>query len=87
MNAFLLVSAALAGIVGISTHADAQNYPWCAYLSAMGGATNCGFTTFEQCMAYVSANRGFCALNTQYVPPPGPRPRAQRRPWYHRLNR
>jgi hypothetical protein len=45
------------------------------YLSAMGGATNCGFPTFEQCMTYVSGNRGFCARNTQYVPPPGPRPR------------
>jgi hypothetical protein len=61
MKAFLFVSALLTSIAGISTHADAQNYPWCAYSSAMGGATNCGFTTFQQCMTYVSGNRGFCA--------------------------
>lgn len=31
---------------------NAQNYPWCAiYSGGMGGGgTNCGFTTFEQCM-------------------------------------
>jgi hypothetical protein len=79
MKAFLFVFAVLAGLAGISTRADAQNYPWCAYLSAMGGATNCGFTTFEQCMGYVSGNRGFCARNTQYVPSLGPRTRYRAR--------
>jgi hypothetical protein len=54
MKTFLLVSALLAGIAGISTHADAQNHPWCGYLAVTGGATNCGFTTFEQCMGYIS---------------------------------
>jgi hypothetical protein len=40
-------------VVGIGTPAEAQNYPWCAYYSGGGGGggTNCGFTTFEQCMA------------------------------------
>jgi hypothetical protein len=87
MKAFLFRSALLAGVAGISTHADAQNYPWCAYLSAMGGATNCGFTTFEQCMAYVSGNRGFCARNTQYVPSVAMPGRPRTRPWHYRLNR
>ena len=56
------------------TCADAQNYPWCAYYEAGegGGGTNCGFTTYEQCMATVSGMGGFCARNTQYIPPPGP---------------
>ena len=83
MKAFLFVSALLLGIAGVSTHADAQNYPWCAYLSVTGGATNCGFTTFEQCIGNVNGMRGFCARNTRYIPPPGPRTR----PWHHRLNR
>jgi hypothetical protein len=40
------------GLVGIGNRAQAQNYPWCAYYSMGddGGGTNCGFTTFEQCM-------------------------------------
>jgi hypothetical protein len=60
----------------IATPAQAQNYPWCAYygMSPGGGGTNCGFTTREQCMATVSGIGGFCDINTQYVPPPGPTP-------------
>src|SRR5215472_19380733 len=58
----------------IGTPAHAQNYPWCAYYSGrgFGGATNCGFTSFQQCMATVSGIGGFCQLNNMYVPPPGP---------------
>ena len=76
MKAFLFMSAILVGIAGISTHANAQNYPWCAYY-AMGenGPTNCGFISFEQCMATVSGISGICMRNTQFVPPPGPRSR------------
>jgi hypothetical protein len=48
MKAFLFTCAVLVGIAETGTHAYAQNYPWCAYLSAMGGATNCGFTTFAR---------------------------------------
>lgn len=69
MKNFLFASALLAGIVATSTHADAQNYPWCAHYSGRGGgATNCGFTTFDQCMATVSGIGGLCLRNTQYVP-------------------
>jgi hypothetical protein len=31
MKAFLFVFALFVGIAGVSTHADAQNYPWCGY--------------------------------------------------------
>jgi hypothetical protein len=71
MKAFLFMSAFL-GIAEISTHADAQNYPWCGYYKE---DVNCGFTTYEQCMATVRGSGGYCARNTQFVPPPGPRPR------------
>ncbi len=45
--------------------AHAQNYPWCAQYSgrALGGATNCGFVSFAQCMATVSGIGGFCVQN------------------------
>jgi hypothetical protein len=87
MKAFLFLSAALLGIAGISTHADAQNYPWCAYYEVGDEARNCGFVTYEQCMANVSGIGGYCAPNTQYVPSvamPGPH---TARPWHYRLNR
>jgi hypothetical protein len=48
----------------------AQNYPWCAYYAKAGA--NCGFATYEQCMAALSGNGGFCNVNSQYVPA-GPR--------------
>ena len=59
----------LIGIAAISTAAQAQNYPWCAdYGGKMGGSSNCGFSTYEQCMATLSGNGGFCNRNSQYVP-------------------
>jgi len=69
-------------VVGIGTRAEAQNYPWCAYYGGKeGGGTNCGFTTFQQCLDTVSGIGGFCNVNTQYQPPPAPHPpaRLQRR--------
>ena len=89
MKAFLFMSAALLGIAGISTHANAANYPWCARYAKDGGGESCGFTTFDQCLADVSGIGGYCALNTQYVPSvamPGPRTRVAR-PWHYRLDR
>jgi len=83
MKTSLFVSALLASIAGISTHADAANYPWCARYAKDAGGESCGFITFEQCLADVSGVGGYCAFNTQYVPPPGP----HSRPWHHRLNR
>lgn len=56
-------------VVGAAATGDgalAQNYPWCGYYSS--GGTNCGFVTFEQCLATVNGIGGFCDQNTQYVP-------------------
>ena len=41
----------------LATDAKAENYPWCAIYK--GGGTNCGFTTFQQCLATVS-EAGIC---------------------------
>ena len=32
----------------VAQSAAAQNYPWCAYYGPHFGATNCGFSTFQQ---------------------------------------
>ena len=83
MRLLLLTLGISVSIVGIGTRAEAQNYPWCAYYSMGddGGGTNCGFTTFEQCMETARGLGSNCQRNTQYVPPPGPHPptRLQRR--------
>jgi hypothetical protein len=61
----IVVAGAAAG-----TGAQAQNYPWCAqYSGSMGGTTNCGFISFDQCMATVRGVGGFCMPNNVYVPP------------------
>ena len=69
MRHLLLVAGILVVTVGISTSAQAQNYPWCAqYSGGGGGGRNCGFVTLAQCMATVSGIGGFCEPNTLYVP-------------------
>jgi hypothetical protein len=73
MKALLFAAALIAAAGALTGSAQAQNYPWCAvYGGREGGGENCGFTTFEQCMATLSGMGGFCNRNTQYVPPPGP---------------
>ena len=65
--------------------AEAQNYPWCAqYGGTPSGPTNCGFVSFEQCLATVSGIGGFCVRNNLYQPPPGPHQSKKVRtwPWY-----
>ena len=72
----LLLGGICLTIVGMAPRAEAQNYPWCALYDSGtdGGGTNCGFTTFEQCMATARGLGSNCQPNTQYQPPPGPRP-------------
>ena len=66
----VLVTAA----IGTPARADG---PWCAYYNGrFGGASNCGFHTYEQCLATISGIDGWCQPNTMYVPPAG---RARRR--------
>jgi hypothetical protein len=83
---FLLFALAIcAGLISAGKSAEAQNYPWCAYYSggdAGGGGTNCGFTTFQQCLDTVSGIGGFCDRNTQYQPPAGPHSSKKLKPRY-----
>ena len=77
MKLLLFMLGICIGILGIEKRADAQNYAWCAQYSD-SGAMNCGFTTFQQCLAEVSGIGGFCTQNSTYQPPQVPRPRARR---------
>jgi Protein of unknown function (DUF3551) len=40
--------------------------PWCAYYASNSGGTNCGFYSWEQCMAALSGNGGKCLRNQWY---------------------
>jgi hypothetical protein len=66
MRPLLFVFAILAVSAASGHRAVAQNYPWCADYAS--GASNCGFVTFEQCLATLSGMGGFCNRNTQYLP-------------------
>ena len=78
MRVLFLTLGILVAITAPGTRAQAQNYPWCAQYMGLGGS-NCGFTTFAQCMATLAGMGGFCNANTQYVAPAGaPVPRVRR---------
>jgi hypothetical protein len=49
--------------LSLSTIGARAEGTWCARYSIQGGATNCGFYSYEQCMAAVSGVGGFCQRN------------------------
>ena len=56
-----------------------DNTRWCAvYGGRSGGGTNCGFFTWQQCMATVSGIGGFCEPNQFYNPGPASRTRKRK---------
>ena len=81
MKLSLLALVLAAGIAGLAAPAAAQNYPWCAVLNTGDASYNCGFVSFEQCLATVRGIGGTCMVNTTYNPNPAatPRPRGQTR--------
>jgi Protein of unknown function (DUF3551) len=57
-RAFVIATMLAASAMLTSGSAYAK---WCAeYNYGEGGATNCGFNTFEQCRATISGNGGSC---------------------------
>ena len=81
----MLVRLALAAVAAtmllaaLPNSASAQNYPWCAQYGWRDGPRNCGFVSWNQCMATVSGVGGFCERNAMYVPTERARPRKSRR--------
>jgi len=61
MRTLAVAAVTFAGLTLSSLSADAA--PWCAQYSGRGGATNCGFYSFEQCQQTVRGIGGFCSLN------------------------
>jgi hypothetical protein len=61
MRSVLAISALLAALS--ATPAAARDYPWCARTSSNGFNGDCSFTSYQQCMATVSGQRGECMQN------------------------
>jgi hypothetical protein len=58
------------GLAALAAPAAAQNnYPWCSNFADGFGGTNCGFVSYEQCMATVRGSGGFCNENDMYTGP------------------
>ncbi len=58
--------AAIATSYLMATPAKAQEYPWCVQYGSRDGGVNCGFVTWDQCMAARFGNGGFCYRNPFY---------------------
>lgn len=58
----LLAATALLVVMG-ATPSMARDYPWCSRTSATGFNPSCSFTSYNQCMATVSGQRGDCMQN------------------------
>ena len=75
-----LLTASLA-LLALTDTAGAQNYPWCAQYSGWGsgGGRNCGFVSYQQCLATVSGIGGYCEPNAMFRPDYAQVPRKSRR--------
>jgi hypothetical protein len=59
-GALIVAALALAG-----STAQAREYPWCA---RYGWTTyNCGFDTYNQCLATISGVGGYCERNPRFA--------------------
>jgi hypothetical protein len=64
----------LLALASIATPASAQsNYPWCSNFSD-GAGVNCGFSSYEQCMATARGSGGTCEKNDWYKGPAAAEP-------------
>lgn len=65
-------SLMLLALGSLTAPATAQtNYPWCSNFADGFGGTNCGFVSYEQCMATVRGSGGYCDKNDMYRPQAG----------------
>jgi len=63
-------------LAALAAPAAAQNnYPWCANF-ADGAGINCGFSSYEQCMATARGSGGSCSENDMYTGPKAARSNA-----------
>jgi hypothetical protein len=78
MRSSLFILGIFTATLCVAQPAAAQNYPWCVYENFAGGATNCGFSTFQQCWAARTGNSDSCGANPQYQGVSGPAPSSRR---------
>jgi len=72
----MAVSGVFAIVAVLATPAaKAREYPWCARYDWT--TYNCGFVSFQQCLATISGIGGRCEPNPRYSGPP---PRQKKRP-------
>jgi hypothetical protein len=78
MQAILL--AAVAALASTDT-SSARDYRWCAHYGSWfnSDAVNCGFDTFQQCLATISGVGGTCRENPFFVQAPRAEARKKRR--------
>jgi hypothetical protein len=79
--AVALGAVAGAGVLDFQTVATAQGRPpapWCANLGGRGGGWDCGYFSFDQCMATARGLGGSCAPNPRFIYAPKPPPRRAR---------
>jgi hypothetical protein len=86
----LKIAVALGAIAGAglfdarnaATAGSRQPAPWCAYLGGFDGGFDCGYYTFEQCMATARGLGGRCQPNPSVAQNPDRQPRRARRQAY-----
>jgi hypothetical protein len=64
MHRFVSVGAVALALLFITAPAQAREYPWCARYDWT--TRNCGFVSFQQCLATVHGIRGVCEVNPRY---------------------
>jgi Protein of unknown function (DUF3551) len=65
----VFVGCGALALAALAAPAAAQsNYPWCSNF-ADGAGVNCGFSSYEQCMATARGSGGSCAKNDWYRAP------------------
>jgi hypothetical protein len=68
--------------MGVRPGAAMVIYPWCAQYGGITSSTqNCGFTSFNQCLATARGSGASCVPNawySPYPPPPSYRPPIRR---------
>jgi hypothetical protein len=64
---------AMALLLQAQSPAAAREYPWCARYDWT--TTNCGFVSFQQCLATISGIGGRCEPNPRYTGEPRRKPR------------
>jgi hypothetical protein len=75
MRILLLILGVFAAVVCFEKPAAADG-PWCVGYDGGegGGATNCGFSTYQQCLATATGAGAWCEPNTMYQGVSGPAP-------------